>query len=238
MWKAVAIGCALLAPAAARADVILTLVNSGGGTSATVGEGDPFPINVKLTVTDNDQVLGVGFWLEEATSAGFTTVSRTPQSAHFTDRITADALVASALDAVAPNGVPDNALKPRNGYDLGLLVPIPGGGGGPTPFTVNTVTATGTGVDLLMSLTLGTGSVPVGIYTITISASPAGVSLEWVDQDFVPNDFASLGSYTVEVVPEPGSFALLALGLAVLAQTRASRRIAARRQPPTPATSA
>lgn len=193
----------LLLASPASASVILSIQDDGGDgdgdrSSIVLMAGGGFALEVNLQV-DGEQVVGLGFWLREATSAGFRIGGRQLLSNVFTVPSSSVSEITNAGDGIAPAG-PDDRLDPQNDRDLGAI------SFGLAPFSG--------GTDLLMRLSIGTTGVALGSYTLGISPSAAGVSLEWVDPQFGFHPFDDATStYQVTIVPEPGTAALLAAGL-------------------------
>jgi hypothetical protein len=192
------------------AEVILGLRDSVGDPAATqIVQGESFTVEVVLSVTEAEQVIGLGFWLSElgnAWSMGnglFLSGRFIPATSPFDDVITSDGALTSG---------PGNRLDPLSDRDIGALTD-----GTPyDPFT---------DPEVVMELTIGTIDPSVlGSFTIRFSNSPQGIGLEWVDAQFDPHPFDSVGDgYVVQVIPEPAPGALLALGLAGLAARRRTR---------------
>jgi hypothetical protein len=210
-WVALAILlCGLSVSGAAGAEVILDLRDPiGDPYSQPVVPGNSVSVDVYLQVTEAEQVIGLGFWLSEPSNAwsggnGVALTGRSiPFDSPFDDVTTADSILLSS---------PGNRLDPLEDRDVGAITDG-------TPYDPSSDPA----VVMVLTLTISVDLAP-GSYTIVFSDSPQGVGLEWVDSAYDPRSFDSVGSgYVIQVTPEPGTGALLGLGVAGLAARRGAR---------------
>lgn len=221
---ALALAVGLLAPSAARAAVILHLHGVGGGgpdvsvKEVTVWSGQSFALHATLEVDNNEAVTGLGFWLFDAQSAGFSITLRTlAPGSPYTVATSTNAQITNTGNGIAPPG-PDNALNPVNDRDLGVHLD---GQSSPPGNQLQHLLALTILVD---STVAGTEAAPVA-YPIMASHSGAGIGYEWVDANFDPHSFdggAAPRTFTVRVIPEPASASLLAAGLIVVSARRRS----------------
>lgn len=179
------------------ADVNLTSDQS----SYTVAFGNTFNVTISLQITGTEHVSGVDYYLQELSSAGFAIVGRNTTGAPWTDgnggTYFTDAQVTSSADSQSPAGA-DNALNPRNDYDVG-------GSSNTSNFTSSASPYA------LATFTFSTAGVAVGDYTLgTTSNTGTG----WVDTTFTDNTFNNQASFIVHVtgVPEPATWSLFGLG--------------------------
>ena len=108
--------------------------------------GGTFNITLSLQTTAGEQVTGVDYYLQELSAAGFAIMDRNMAASPFNGVVFFDdSLVESSGDAAAPAGA-DNALNPRNDYDLG-------GDTSPTGTTV-------TGTQLVATFTIKVSLIP------------------------------------------------------------------------------
>lgn len=164
-----------------------------------VAAGGQFTLTLNIAVTGTEHVVGVDYYLQELSAAGFTILARNITGSAFTQPYFSDSQVTSSSDAAAPAGA-DNALNTRNDYDLGGN-------------TTNANQTTGSG--LVAVFTIG---VPVGAsgqYTISTTSNPG---TGWVSpaNEAPPTDhaFDNQASILINVspVPEPATWSLLGLG--------------------------
>src|SRR2546430_11256330 len=85
-----------------------------------VAAGNTFNVTLSLQITSTEQVTGVDYYLNNTASVGFTITAANRTTSYWGSANTyfTDAQVASGLDTQSPAGA-DNALNPRNDYDLG-----------------------------------------------------------------------------------------------------------------------
>jgi hypothetical protein len=222
MGKLLALLLTLLAPSVAQAAVILHLHGAGpGGPDISVKDapayvGATVTIHATLEVTGGESVIGLGFWLTETPSTGFSITLRTldPGSPYSTPT-SSNAQVTNPGSSIAPAG-PDNLLDPANDRDLGVHLP-------------NLNSIPGNQVQHLLEIVLTVPSAPGGtpqapvLYPIVASHSGAGIGFEWVDANFDAHPFDGTvadRTFTVKLVPEPSSALLVALGLVVVGALR------------------
>jgi hypothetical protein len=192
-------GSLLLGLVSTTADAGVSLLitdNDATPTSTTVATGKSFPISVKLesdTSSANDGVLGIDYFLNASTAGLFTLVSRnsTTVSSAFPSTISTDGTVANSL------------LNPQNNTDLGGTV---------NDVTMPVSAGTFEVADFVISVAATT---PAGLYTIALTDGGAG----FANASFLPESYASLGSFSVTVTPEPSAMLLLS-GLPLLAARR------------------
>ncbi|HJT82436.1 MAG TPA: PEP-CTERM sorting domain-containing protein [Chthoniobacterales bacterium] len=187
---------------AVLAAVILPLswVNAQGtysfsnGPSITVNLNTPFVLNLQATTTASSTG-GLDYWLQSSVNGVFSITGRDESVGPWTDGAFTDAQVTASTDtrsnsanAAGADGLADNELSPRNAFNLGASQEI----GDPT---------VGPGTYNVANLTLTADT--LGSYTIsTATYSGFGINEQTPTQ----------GTITVNVVPEPGTWSLLALG--------------------------
>jgi hypothetical protein len=187
-----------------------------GGSPETIQAvpGGNIVFSLQLVCT-TETVLGIDYWLSQFSgpSAGaFSITGHDLTGSDFARGGFSNATITSTDDRWSnstpsggtpphPDGVPDNVLGPRNGPDLGFIyTSIPNG---PGIHQVATFT-----------LTLSPNALP-GLYEIRtfnyVFISPSG----WSDPDFNSHNFDAEAAIRVQVVPEPNTWLLLGLGIAV-----------------------
>jgi hypothetical protein len=172
---------------------------SGDPISVSINPGDAFVINVNLTVSVPDDVIGVTFFLQSSgpSISVFSITGRSNIGTVFTDLQTAGS---------GPISAPGNLLDPSNNSDLGASEP--------------NLTAQGAGNYFISNFTISSlVATPAGNYTLSFVPSTA----VYVDGSFGTSSFDSLGSYTVEVIPEPTTMALFAASLTAVMVLRRRR---------------
>jgi hypothetical protein len=209
MRKFVIIAALLMVPAMANAAVTIGLTDGGGGASVTYADTASVPASINLDVTigvsASEIVTAFGYWLTESSSAGMEITARTRYLPSPWATTSPDTLI-----PFPPPGQPgvldddQNDLDPTNNKDIGES------GGGTGYFMATT---------LVHTLTISLPALAEGTYVITPSDSPAGAGLEWVDMYLVGQDYAAIGSYTIEVLPEPSALLLL-LGMVPMLRRR------------------
>lgn len=170
----------------------------GNPTSTSINPGDSFSVTISISSAPSETLAGLSYFLTSAgpTTGVFQITGRDTISSSFSD-----------LTTTNPNVVLGGSLDPVNNNDLGgsladVFSPI-----GPGTFFVSTIN--------FSSL----ASTPVGVYTITFPSLTASYLNGALDEQ----SFSSLGSYTVTVIPEPTTMALLAGSLTAIMVLRRRR---------------
>lgn len=101
-----------------------------------------------------------------------------------------------------PDGVPDNLIAPRNGPDLG------------SRFSLD-FNLPGTHQVAFFTLTISLDAAP-GLYQIQTFDYPMNGYAEYTDGTFIDRSFDNHAAINIQVVPEPGTWVLLSLGIPVL----------------------
>jgi hypothetical protein len=177
---------------------MLTLIDSvGSPNSVSITPGSAFSASVFLSSETNETFAGLSYFL---TGSGpennvFSITNRDITGSNFTD-----------LTSTNANVIAGGALNPSNDNDLGgllsdVLSPV-----GPGSFFVAT-----------FSFSSNPLTSP-GVYTIGFLSNAV-----YVDADLNDIPFSSLGSYNVEVIPEPTTVVLLAGSLTAMMLLRRRR---------------
>lgn len=169
--------------------VIALTDTTGLQTSVSVVPGDPITVKATLTLGTGEEAGGTTFFLNSSTSNIFTITARSIDPANpFTDPNSSDAQVLSTSPG----------LNPTNGMDLG----------GTTDSGFATVLP---GTHALYTFTLMTSAAaPQATYRITV------VNATYSNADFDTKNVSST-TYTVNLVPEPVSLAMMCVALGGLA---------------------
>lgn len=165
----------------------------------SVASGGTFSVTLSLQVTAGELVTGLDYYFQELSSAGFFIVSRDITGSPFSDAYFSNAQVASSGDVQLPVGA-DNALNPRNDYDLGAVT-------NPVGTTVST------GTTFVGTFVIGyTGAAAPGTqFTFSTFSNP---NTGWVGPGptFPDNTFSNHASMIITIIPEPATWSLLGLG--------------------------
>ena len=191
---------AALAPAA----VSLSITDGvGTPTAGNANRGGTFSFALNL-VSTSEQTTGLGYFLE-TTGAGnglFSIVDRNIAGSTYSDAVAPDATVEAAASAL---------LDPRNNTNLGATL-------------ANVNSPNGAGTFLVANYTISVSpTAPLGTYTIQ-TFSAAGDQYAGGPPNFTNGTFASGGTYSVTVVPEPATAGALAAAGLVGALARRRRR--------------
>lgn len=195
----------LLVQAEARASVVLEFDNgTAASDSVTIQPGSAFSFGVYLTSTA-EQTVGLSYFLAESTvgnpanpgSGMFTITGRGVSGSPYSELQTGNTAFLSAANAV---------LDPRNNNDAGGIEP--------------SLEAQSAGTYFVANFTIQSSALTaVGTYEITFADAV------YIDEVFEPHSFNTLGTYTVTVVPEPGSFALVSVAGVLVLGRRVRRQI-------------
>jgi PEP-CTERM putative exosortase interaction domain len=186
---------ALVVPFALANGAVNLLINGLPAATANATAGGTFNVQLTLQITAGEQVTGLDYYFQELSAAGFFIVSRDITGSAFSDAYFTNAQVASSADNQAPGGA-DNALNPRNDFDLGAVT--------------NPVGTTGSGLIANFVIGVGAGVAP-GTYTIS-TASNANTGWVGAGPTFTDHAFDNQASIVITVVPEPATWSLLGLG--------------------------
>lgn len=175
--------------------VVALLTDSlGDSLSVTIQPGDSFTFD--FSILSDEPLIGATYFLSATgiSNSAFTITSRTITGSLF-----------SSLQTIDPTALAANpVLSPANGSDLGALV-------------ANLSIPATPGLLYFSSITLTSSpAINFGVYTINIT--PSSIVL---NSNF--DEISITSSYTVNVIPEPTTFALLGLG-SVLALGARRRR--------------
>lgn len=173
---------------------------NGDPFAISINPGDSFDVQVNITTGTSESFAGLTYLLSSAgpMNGVFSITNRVIIGSSFTDTVTTTA-----------NIITGGLLDPVNNNDLGAIlvdtsIPLVG----PGTFYVATI-----------SFSSSFATTP-GNYSITFPNSAV-----FLDGSLNDIPFDSLGSYTVTVIPEPTTMALLAGSLTAIMVLRRRRRI-------------
>ena len=215
----------------AQAAVSLEFNNSSnnqvGGALSTidVASGGTIVLSLQL-VSTSEGTTSLDYWLSQFSGPGgtgpfvFSIMTRDLAGSFFPDPSASDATVSSAADtrsntlaSGAADGVPDNRLGPRSGFDLGSSKQTTTSNNGPGTLQVATFT-----LQILPNAT-------PGVYQLR-SFDYAGFG--WSNVTSVDQPFANQAAININVIPEPATWSFITLGAmaaACLGFVRTRRRV-------------
>lgn len=220
------ISAALFVPVSyAIADLAVTFNDQNGTPNAvslsSSGAPQEFSFDVFLSYTNTGSpavpnVAAIDYWLHASGNADsfFSIVTRS-----FTDSIAGSPTFGTTSSWSDPTQNPDGDALPANGanvHDIGGSTPSAMGIPAPQTFA------------FVATLTLQiAGNTPPGTYSISLGSSPGGVVAQVSDDAIVPNVYPiplnADNTYTITVIPEPSTAALIAL-VALIAFSLRTRR--------------
>jgi hypothetical protein len=185
------LGLAGLAPA----QIITSATVQGSGL---INPGESFTVSLALDNSSGANLVGVTYFVSLVNPSGtgeFSLTGRDLAGSPFTDLSTSDAVALSA---------PSNLLDPINNSDLGALD--------------STLVGVGNGTWVIADLTITSeGGVTPGSYTFQLFGDDAGtIPVQVADTSFASLDAGS-PSFSITVVPEPSTPALVLLAAGLLA---------------------
>jgi len=196
---ALALTCAgIAAPRANAQTAQFTFTPIGNISNVAPGATIQFAINLAYTSGPAQQdIQGLTYFLQVNNAApfSFSITGRSNAGSPFTDLIRTNGEVTSTGDSAGSDPGADNALNPQNDIDLGGLAAAPMGSG--NYFVAN------------ITLTIA-GNAAAGTYTIQSTTTGGKTSV--VNNNNGDTFPIQPGSLVVTVVPEPSTYALLALG--------------------------
>jgi hypothetical protein len=201
---------ALLVLSSAWANATVSLQFTDGSV-ITAAPGETITLHLQLVATADETSSNVDYLLAQVggpLNNVFTLTGRDLTTSDYSDPAFLDSEVMSSADNHTPAG-PDNLLNPQNDLDLGGTKP---------DTSVNYVG--GTHYVATLTLTLNPNAF-AGLYTIQTTFSSYGATGSNDPHDDLE---AQLASIDIDVVPEPATCALLAVGLGAFGIAALRRR--------------
>jgi hypothetical protein len=215
-WSALTVALTSVIVAAPAADAQSAFFSYSGFPSSAITPGSSFTVNVNITFTGGGNIsnlAGFSYWMWQSAGSGnpFAITNRNVTGSIFTDLQSGSLQYPQQMTPINRN--PDGTT---NQTDLGALFG-------------NGQSAQGSGTYFVASLTFSVSNAFMGSYTIsnTTSATPGVGGRFSVITDSDGDTFPIAASpFTISVIPEPSTIALLGAGAGLLfaGGTRSRRR--------------
>lgn len=191
--------------------------NQVGGSPATLSGAPGSTITISLQlVSTAEGTTALDYWLSQFSgpmAGAFSITGRSYTLSDFPDASATDPQVTSSTDtrsnsasSSGGDGIADNVLNPRNGFDLGSVKNNSGVNFGAGTFQVANFTLT-----ILPNAAAGLYQIRTFDYT----------GFGWSNTTVQDQPFSAQAAININVVPEPSTWAFMVLGgISVLAATR------------------